>query len=106
MRAELANLNDCAVPFLSRAAVILWCTIYSIQHVLYRIRYAACILYIIHYTLYNVYKTSLASSLSISLHFFIILVVSDQGKTGAAHSKRALSVCTCTTTFPRRARCH
>ena len=24
MRAELANLNDCAVPFLSRAAVNLW----------------------------------------------------------------------------------
>ena len=29
MRAELANLNDCTVPFLSRSAVNLsWCDIY------------------------------------------------------------------------------
>ena len=36
MRAKLANLNHCAVPFLSRAAIKLVLVLYYATHVLVR----------------------------------------------------------------------
>ena len=35
MRAELASLNDCAVPFLSRATVNLCWYYYSVLYIIY-----------------------------------------------------------------------
>ena len=50
MRAELPNINNCAAPFLSRAAVDLSCYYYTSNHPLFRMMSIT----LVKYSLYEV----------------------------------------------------